>query len=123
MCSVPERAERVDGPQRGVDRAQQRRQRRLGLVAVWRALPVGGVGGDHPGGDPADAVVGRVGVVGRPGGRRDVGAAGRDLPADRVAERVVQQLAERRAVGGEHLERLVHVVRQQEAGDRADLLG
>ena len=122
MCGLAQAAERVDGPQRGVDSAQHRRQRGLSLGPVRGALPGGRVGGDQAGGDPADPVMGRVGVLGRPGGRGDVGAARGDLPANGVAERVVQHLAERGAVGGEHLKRLVHVIRQQEPRDRGHLL-
>ena len=56
----------------------------------------------------------------RPGVGRAL-AAGGDLPDDAAADGLVEQLAERAAVDTEHLEALVEVVGQEEAGDRIDL--
>ena len=55
-------------------------------------------------------------AVARPGVGRPL-AAGGDLPDHAAADRLVEQLAERAAVGAEHLEALVEVVGDEEAGD------
>ena len=77
------------------------------------------VGGDRAGGDAAE-VERRAGEVEQRAGVGRAGAAGRDLPDDAAADRLVHQLAERRAGDVEELERLVDVVGQEEAADRVD---
>ncbi len=68
-----EAGERVDRPQRGVDRPQQGGQRRL--VAGGTSGAVGGVGGDEPGGERAERLLG--GTSARAAARRRAGPRGR----------------------------------------------
>ena len=80
------------------------------------------VGGEEPGGEPAErdlraAQVEQRSRVGR------AGSPGRDLPHQPVADRGVEQLAHRLTLRVEHLERLVEVIGQQEPRDRADGAG
>ncbi len=81
-----------------------------------RAVAVLHVGGDEAGGEPAQwHLTGREAEL-----RAGVGRtrpAGRDLPDDAPADRLVEQLPDRGAGTVEQLERLVEVVREHEAGD------
>ena len=111
-----EAAQRVDAPHRRVDRAQQRRERGLGVALERRrrALARLRVGAHRSRGEPAE-VRRRAGEVEQRPGIGGAGAARRDLPDDAAADRLVHQLAERVAGDVEELERLVDVVREEEA--------
>ena len=114
--------EGVDGPERSVDRAQEGRKRGFGFRPRGPAVALPGVGGHHAGGEQAEDLLPRRQVEAGPG-IGGTGAPGRDLPHDTASERLMHQLAERRAGGIEDFERFVHVIGQDEAGDRVDGLG
>ena len=119
----PRARDRVHGPQRRVDRPEKGGQRRL-VRAAGRARglagPGGGVGGHHARGEQAERALGRGQALAGRGVGAQRPARGR-FPGHAAARRLGDQLAERRAVGAEYLDALVHVVRQQEPGHRADL--
>ena len=92
-----ERGERVDRPQRGVDRAQQRPRARTPAARGAARRGRCGVGGDQPGrraGRAAAAPGSRPGAGPASGGPGRPGAISQTT---RAADRLVQQLAERRA--------------------------
>ena len=115
-----EGGERVDGPQRGVDRPEQGGQRRL--VISGPPAAVRRVRGDQPDSERAERLLRGREPVPWPRVRRAV-ATRRDLPDHPAADRFVQQLTERAAVDAEDLEALVEMVGQQEANDRVHLQG
>ena len=121
-CSLPSAANVSTRPQRRVDRAQQRRERRLAVGAGLerRTRARRGVGGHEAGGETPERLLRRREAEERAGVGRAL-AAGGDLPHHAAAHRLVQEFADRRAVDAEHLEALVEVVGQHEAGDRVHL--
>ena len=84
-----------------------------------RPVAVLHVGGDEPGGQPAERQLGTGEPELRPGVRR-ARPAGRDLPHHPAPDGLVGQLAHRCARPVEQLQRLVEVVGEQEAGHRVD---